>query len=97
MIKFIKEHLQTIVTLGSVIGAMVMWFVTMSNLPARVENLAIHHNEDFAKLNSKVDDVDLRLRVAEINIEKNAIKADMTLNGIEQIRQILLTAQAKDK
>lgn len=97
VISFFTKHLQTIITLGSIIGAMVMWFITMSNIPAKVSELEHQHQIDYAKIedkfsnvNNKVDGMDVRLRVAEVNIEKNSTKADLTLQGVIEIRQILL-------
>lgn len=95
--EFIKDNLQTIITLGSIIGAVIMWFMTMSDIPKRVENIEHSHTIDMENLNTKFNNidgrfesVDVRLRMAEVNIEKNATKADLTLQGIYEIRSILL-------
>ncbi len=97
VVSFFQKYLQTIVTLGSIIGAMIMWFVTMSNIPHKVAELEHKHQVDYEKIedkfsvvNNKVDGVDVRLRVAEVNIEKNSTKSDLTLQGVIEIRQLLL-------
>lgn len=87
---FIKNNLQTIITLSSIIGMAVFWIYTMNGIPADMERLKGELKVKIDAVNKRVDTIDERIRIAEQNLEKNNTKTDLTLQAVYEIRGLLL-------
>lgn len=89
-IAFIKDNIQTIITIASIIGMALFWIYTMNGIPAEIERLKGEIMVNFESVNKRVDNLDERLRVAEKNLEKNSTKTDLTLQAVYEIRGLML-------
>ena len=89
-IAFIKENIQTIITIASIIGMALFWVYTMNGIPAELEKTKAEIRGNFEYVNKRVDTIDERLRLAEQNLEKNSTKTDLTLQAVYEIRGLML-------
>lgn len=89
-VDFIKKNLQTIITLGSIIGMALFWVYTMNGIPKELEKLKGEMKINIEMVNKRVDTIDDRIRIAEQNLEKNNTKTDLTLQAVYEIRGLLL-------
>ena len=89
-IHFIKNNIQTIITIGSILSMALFWIFTMNGIPADLERLKGEIKVNFETVNKRVETIDYRLRIAEQNLEKNATKTDLTLQAVYEIRGLLL-------
>lgn len=89
-IAFLKNNIQTIITLISILAMALFWIFTMNGIPAEIERLKGEIKISFDTVNKRVDTIDDRLRVAEQNLEKNSTKTDLTLQAVYEIRGLLL-------
>lgn len=87
---FIKNNLQTIITIGSIIGMALFWIYTMNGIPAELEKLKGELRINIESVNKRVDTIDERIRIAEQNLEKTSTKSDLTLQAVYEIRGLLL-------
>lgn len=87
---FIKNNLQTIITIGSIIGMALFWIYTMNGIPAELEKLKGELKINIESVNKRVDTIDERIRIAEQNLEKTSTKSDLTLQAVYEIRGLLL-------
>lgn len=87
---FIKNNIQTIITLGSIIGMALFWIYTMNGIPAELEKLKGELKINIESVNKRVDTIDERIRIAEQNLEKTSTKSDLTLQAVYEIRGLLL-------
>lgn len=88
--RFIKNNLQTIITMASIISMALFWIFTMNGIPADLERFKGEMKLNFETVNKRVETIDDRLRIAEQNLEKNATKTDLTLQAVYEIRGLLL-------
>ena len=89
-LSFIKNNLQTIITIGSIIGMALFWIYTMNGIPAELEKLKGELRINLESVNKRVDTIDERIRIAEQNLEKTSTKSDLTLQAVYEIRGLLL-------
>lgn len=89
-IDFVKKNIQTIITLGSIIGMALFWIYTMNGVPADLERLRGELKINIETVNKRVDTIDERIRIAEQNLEKTSTKTDLTLQAVYEIRGLLL-------
>ena len=89
-IDFIKNNLQTIITIASIIAMALFWIFTMNGIPADIERIKGEMKLSFDTVNKRVDYIDERVRLAEQNLEKTSTKSDLTLQAIYEIRGLLL-------
>lgn len=88
--KFLKDNIQTIITLVSILAMALFWIFTMNGIPAEVERLRGELKVNLESVNKRVDNIGERIRLAEQNIEKTSTKADLTLQAVYEIRGLLL-------
>jgi len=89
-IDFVKNNIQTIITLASIVGMALFWVYTMNGIPVELEKLKGELKINIESVNKRVDTIDERIRIAEQNLEKNNTKTDLTLQAVYEIRGILL-------
>ena len=89
-IDFIKNNLQTIITIGSIIAMALFWVYTMNGIPVDIERLKGELKVKLESVNKRVETIDERLRIAEQNLEKNSTKTDLTLQAVYEIRGLML-------
>lgn len=89
-IDFVKNNIQTIITLGSIISMALFWIYTMNGVPADLERLRGELKVNIEMVNKRVDTIDDRIRIAEKNLEKTSTKSDLTLQAVYEIRGLLL-------
>ena len=89
-IDFIKNNLQTIITIGSIIAMALFWVYTMNGIPVDIERLKGELKVKLESVNRRVETIDERLRIAEQNLEKNSTKTDLTLQAVYEIRGLML-------
>lgn len=89
-IDFIKNNLQTIITIASILSMALFWIYTMNGIPADIERIKGEMKLSFDTVNKRVDYIDERVRLAEQNLEKTSTKSDLTLQAIYEIRGLLL-------
>ena len=89
-IDFIKNNIQTIITIASIIAMALFWIFTMNGIPADIERIKGEMKLSFDTVNKRVDYIDERVRLAEQNLEKTSTKSDLTLQAIYEIRGLLL-------
>ena len=89
-VDFIIKNIQTIITLGSIIGMALFWIYTMDGIPRELEKLKGEMKINIEMVNKRVDTIDDRVRIAEQNLEKNNTKTDLTLQAVYEIRGLLL-------
>lgn len=87
---FIKDNLQNIITIGSILGMALFWIYTMNGIPADLERLKGELRVNIEAVNKRVDTIDERIRIAEQNLEKTGTKTDLTLQAVYEIRGLLL-------
>lgn len=87
---FLKNNIQTIITIGSIIGMALFWIYTMNGIPAELEKLKGELRINLESVNKRVDTIDERIRIAEQNLEKTSTKSDLTLQAVYEIRGLLL-------
>jgi hypothetical protein len=87
---FLKNNIQIIATVLSIVSMALFWIFTMNGIPAEIERLNGEIKISFDTVNKRVDTIDDRLRVAEQNLEKNSTKTDLTLQAVYEIRGLLL-------
>ncbi len=90
MKKWLLENPIAVIKLIVFIGAVAVWLVTLTGLPAKVEFIQIKHDDDIKNVNTRIDGVDDRVRMLETNLAKNSTKTDMTLNAVYEIRAFLM-------
>lgn len=88
--KFLKDNIQTIITLVSILAMALFWIFTMNGIPAEVERLRGELKVNLESVNKRVDNIGERIRLAEQNIEKTSTKTDLTLQAVYEIRGLLL-------
>ena len=88
--KFLKDNIQTIITLVSILAMALFWIFTMNGIPVEVERLRGELKVNIESVNKRVDNIGERIRLAEQNIEKTSTKADLTLQAVYEIRGLLL-------
>ena len=89
-LSFLKNNLQTIITIGSILGMAMFWIYTMNGIPAELEKLKGELKINIEAVNRRVDTIDERIRLAEQNLEKTSTKSDLTLQAVYEIRGLLL-------
>lgn len=89
-VEFIKNNLQNIITIGSIIAMALFWIYTMNGIPAELEKLKGELRINIESVNKRVDTIDERIRIAEQNLEKTSTKSDLTLQAVYEIRGLLL-------
>lgn len=89
-IDFVKNNIQTIITIASIIGMALFWIYTMNGIPAELEKLKGELRINIESVNKRVDTIDERIRIAEQNLEKTSTKSDLTLQAVYEIRGLLL-------
>ena len=89
-VAFIRDNLQTIITIASIVGMACFWIYTMNGIPAELEKTKTEIRGNFEYVNKRVDTIDERLRLAEQNLEKNSTKTDLTLQAVYEIRGLIL-------
>lgn len=89
-IDFVKNNIQTIITIASIVGMALFWIYTMNGIPAELEKLKGELKINIESVNKRVDTIDERIRIAEQNLEKNNTKTDLTLQAVYEIRGLLL-------
>ena len=89
-IDFVKNNLQTIITIASIISMALFWIYTMNGIPAELEKLKGELKINIESVNRRVDTIDERIRIAEQNLEKTSTKSDLTLQAVYEIRGLLL-------
>lgn len=89
-IDFVKNNIQTIITISSIVGMALFWIYTMNGVPVELEKLKGELKINIESVNKRVDTIDERIRIAEQNLEKNNTKTDLTLQAVYEIRGILL-------
>lgn len=89
-IDFVKNNIQTIITIGSIISMALFWIYTMNGVPADLERLRGELKVNIEMVNKRVDTIDERIRIAEKNLEKTSTKSDLTLQAVYEIRGLLL-------
>lgn len=87
---FIRDNLQNIITIGSILGMALFWIYTMNGIPADLERLKGELRVNIEAVNKRVDTIDERIRIAEQNLEKTGTKTDLTLQAVYEIRGLLL-------
>ena len=87
---FIKNNIQTIITIGSIMGMALFWIYTMNGIPAEMEKLKGELRVNIETVNRRVDTIDERIRLVEQNLEKTSTKTDLTLQAVYEIRGLLL-------
>ena len=87
---FIKNNIQTIITLGSLASMALFWIYTMNGIPFELEKLKGELKINIESVNKRVDTIDERIRIAEQNLEKTSTKTDLTLQAVYEIRGLLL-------
>lgn len=78
-IDFIKNNLQTIITISSIIGMTLFWIFTINSTPARIEATEIRVS------NLEKDVSDLKTGIAEQNA-----KLSLIIDSVYQIRNTLM-------
>lgn len=89
-VDFIKNNLQTIITIISIVSMATFWIYTMNGIPADLERIKGEMKINFELMSKRVDTIDDRVRLAEQNLEKNNTKTDLTLQAVYEIRGLLL-------
>ena len=89
-IDFVKNNIQTIITIGSIISMALFWIYTMNGVPADLERLRGELKVNIEMVNKRVDTIDERIRIAEKNLEKTSTKSELTLQAVYEIRGLLL-------
>lgn len=89
-IDFIKNNIQTIITISSIIGMALFWVFTMNGIPVDIERLKGELRVNIESVNKRVETIDERLRLAEQNLEKNSTKTDLTLQAVYEIRGLMM-------
>lgn len=87
---FLKDNLQNIITISSILGMALFWIFTMNGIPADMERLKGEFAVNIDSVNKRVDTMDERIRIAEQNLEKTSTKTDLTLQAVYEIRGLLL-------
>lgn len=87
---FLKNNIQTIITIGSIVSMALFWIYTMNGIPAELEKLKGELRINIDSVNKRVDTIDERIRIAEQNLEKTSTKSDLTLQAVYEIRGLLL-------
>ena len=88
--QFLKNNIQIIVTVLSIISMALFWIFTMNGIPAELERVRGEMKLKIENVNKRVDSIDDRLRLTEISLEKNTARTEMTLEAVYEIRGLLL-------